>query len=500
MAASDQESYTALEGKIAEVIHASNAVSVLHWDQEVMMPQAGTPARSKARSAIQSMIHEKATDEEIGRLLEEVDPEALENDQRAIYREVKRHYERQTSVPRDLVERIAEATSNAHPTWKAAKEHDEFERFEADLRRIVDLKREYAAAIDPDRDPYEVLIEDYEPYLDIDVIDRNLRTLRDELVPLIEDLNASPVDLDDEAFAGDFDTDHQLALSEEVLGGLGIDWDRCRLDLAPHPFVSGNQYDCRITARFEEDDLFDGLSSTIHEGGHALYNLNIPTEYFGTPLGLPRDSVVHESQARLWENHIGRSRSFMRWLLPVAVKYFDELTDVSPAQAFEYVNRAQPTNPIRVHADELAYHLHIVIRYEIERELMRGELDVASVPQVWNDKYEAYLGVRPESDSEGCLQDIHWSHGQIGYFPTYSLGSILSAQLYAVMADDIDDIEDAIASGDFDQLTGWLRESIHRHGQRYRTGRLIEEATGEALSATYFTDYLSEKYGSLYEL
>lgn len=490
--------YNALESRITDIIHAGNAVSVLHWDQQVMMPEGGAPARGKSVSVIQSIVHDMITDDETVALLDQLDPGDLAGDQQAVYREAKRMVDRQARVPSELVEELAETTANAHPNWKAAKEHDEFDRFEDDLVRIVELKREYAAAIDPDRDPYAVLVEDYEPYLDIDVIDHNLETLRDELVPIIDDIRTADTSLDDAAFRGDFDEETQLELARDVLDAMGIDWERSRFDLAPHPFVSGNQFDCRITSRFDDGDLYEGLSSTIHEGGHALYNLNIPQEHFGTPLGLPRDLVVHESQSRLWENRIGRSEPFMRWFLPLAASYFDELNDVDPATAYEYVNRVDPSNPIRVNADEVTYHLHIVVRYELERELIRGEIEVDEIPQVWNDKYETYLGRRPNSDAEGCLQDIHWSNGQIGYFPTYSLGSLLAAQLYDAMADDLGDLPSKIEAGAFDQICAWQTDAVHSHGQRYRTDELIERATGEPLSAAYFTEYIREKYGRLY--
>ncbi|MDQ2051143.1 carboxypeptidase M32 [Natronolimnohabitans sp. A-GB9] len=497
--AADTETYEQFEERVKRIANVSNASGVLQWDQEVVMPDEGTPARAQQLSTLSSISHELLTADETGELLEALESSELDDEQAAVVREVRRRYDRETSVPGELVAEISETTANAHPVWKRAKENDDFETFAPVLEDLVELKREYAEHIDPDADPYDVLFADYEPYIDLETAERVLERLRDELVALIEAIDDG-ADLETDAFAGEFDDDGQEALARDVLDSLGYDWDRGRLDTAPHPFSSGTQFDARVTTRFEEDDLLGSITSTIHEFGHANYTLGLPDDGYGTPLGEARDLSVHESQSRLWENHVGRSRPFWEQFLPIARDRFPALEDVTPEEAYEAANQVYDDNLIRTEADELTYHLHIVIRFEIERDLIRGDLEVSDVPEVWNDKYEEYLGVRPETDAEGCLQDIHWSHGSFGYFPTYSLGSVLAAQLYAAAEDELGDLEDDIRNGDFDELNGWLRENVHQHGKRYTTQELIERATGEELTAAYFLEYVDEKYGELYGL
>ena len=496
----DLEAYDELETRIERIANVGNAAGILRWDQEVIMPEGGTPARAKQLSTLSSLSHELLTDERTGELLETLEDQDLEGEQAAVVREVRRQYDRATSVPQDLVEEISETTSNAHPTWMEAREADDFSIFEPTLEKLVELKREYATHVDSDADPYAVLFAEYEPYLDLETAERVLERLRDELVPLIEAIDESDAEIETDAFAGEFDDDDQEALARDVLDSLGYDWDRGRLDTAPHPFSSGTQFDARVTTRFDESDLLGSITSTIHEFGHANYTLGLPDEGYGTPLGEARDLTVHESQSRLWENHVGRSRPFWEHFLPIARERFPELEDVTAEEASQSANQVSDDNLIRVEADELTYHLHIVVRFEIERDLIAGDLEVSDVPEAWNDKYEEYLGVRPETDAEGCLQDIHWSHGSFGYFPTYSLGSVLAAQLYAAAEAELGDLEERTRAGEFEDLNSWLREAIHAHGKRYTTPELVEHATGEAYTAEYFIDYATTKYGELYDL
>lgn len=494
------DTYSEFVAKVERMTHVGHAGGVLNWDQEVMMPEGGTPARSKQRSALSSVTHEMLTSDEMADLLDQLDGEDLTDEQASVVREVRRDHERQSRVPEELVEEISQASSEAMPVWKEAREEDDFSKFAPTLERLVDLKREYADHVDPDRDPYEVLFEEYEPYLGIDAAERVLDRLREELVPLIEAVRESDADLATDTFTGEFDTDTQEELARDVLDELGYDWEHGRLDTAPHPFSTGTQFDARVTTRFNPEDPLGALMSTIHEFGHASYTLGLPREHYGTPLGDSRDMTVHESQSRLWENHVGRSRAFWERFLPAVEERFPQVSDASVRDAYEAANQVYEDNLIRVEADELTYHMHIVVRFEIERDLIRGDLDVEEVPQVWNDKYEEYLGVRPDTDAEGCLQDIHWSHADFGYFPTYSLGSVLAAQLYASAESDIGDLDDKVRRGEFEPLHDWLTENVHSHGSRYTTDDLVEQATGEAYTADYFLDYATSKYGDLYDL
>lgn len=494
------EQYEKLVSKIRQIHHLSSAKGVLHWDQQVMMPEGGTPARSKQLSTIEGIRHRLLVDDEIDSLLHSLETADLSDEQRAIVRETRRIHDRASRVPQSLIEEIRETVTDAHPIWETAREDDDFEHFAPQLEAIIDLKRQYAEHIDPDEDPYAVLFADYEPYLPLSTAESVLESLRDALIPLIDEINAVDADLTLDTFDQSFDPATQEAFSETVLDELGYDWEHGRLDRSTHPFTSGNVFDARVTSRFGAEDFLSGLYATIHEFGHAQYELGLDQDHFGTPLGQSRDLTVHESQSRFWENHVGRTESFWEYMLPIARQYFDPLESVTPRDAYEASNQVYTDNFIRVEADELTYHLHIVIRFEIERDLISGDLAVEDVPAVWNDKYESYLGIRPDTDTIGCLQDIHWSGGNIGYFPTYSLGSVLSAQLTEALESDIGPVDEQVASGDFHTLMGWMRTNVHQHGCRYTTPDLIEEATGSSYSATPFIDYVTEKYRSLYGL
>ena len=494
------DAYEALLERARRWNTVGSAAGVLQWDQQVMMPPQGTPARSKQLSTLSSLGHDLLTDDETAALLETLESTSLTDEQAAAVREIRREYERAAAVPVELVEEISEASTEALGAWEAAKADDDFEAFAPYLERNVELKREYAAHIDPDRDPYAVLFEDYEPCLPLSQAESILESLREALVPMIDAIRASDHDLAVDTFQGTFPVDDQEALARDALELLEYDFDRGRLDVSSHPFTSGNQFDCRVTTRFDESDVLGALTSTIHEFGHAQYNLGLPKETWATPLGEARDLSVHESQSRLFENHVGRSRAFWESFLPAVHDRFPETTDATVEDAYEAVNQVYEDNLIRVEADELTYHLHIVIRFEIERDLVRGDLAVEDVPAAWNDAYEEYLGIRPESDAEGCLQDIHWSHANFGYFPTYSLGSVMAAQLYDAATDDVDGLESSIADGDVGPLREWLGENIHRHGSRYETNELVRQATGEDFAADAFLAYVDEKYGELYDL
>jgi len=493
------EAYEELLDQYERLTYVGGASGVLSWDQQVMMPEGGAPARSKQLSALSAIHHELLTDDDVGEWLDELEDADLTGEQAAVVREIRRQYERADAVPVELVEEISETSSEALQVWEDARAEDDFSKFAPYLEDLVELKREYAEHIDPDADPYEVLFADYEPYLDLDTAERVLTRLRDELVPLIDELNDADADLA-QPFDGTYPEDAQEALSRDVLELVDYDFERGRLDTSSHPFTSGNQFDTRITTRFDESDPLGALMSTVHEYGHAQYNLGVPQEEYGTPLGESRDLTVHESQSRLWENHIGRSRAFYDLVLDDLTGHFDGLDDATVEDVYEAANQIYPENLIRVEADELTYHMHIILRFEIERDLISGDLDVEDVPEVWNEKMEEYLGVTPDTDAEGCLQDIHWSHGNFGYFPTYSLGSVLAAQLYASAEDDIDDLDGKVAAGEFDDLHDWLGENVHQHGKRYTTPELVEEATGEPYTADYFLDYAESKFRDLYDL
>ena len=494
----DADAYGEFHEHVDRLLNVSHASRLLDWDQQTVMPAGATPARSRQLAVLAGVEHDLLTAEKLHRLLEELDEERLGPVEAANVREIRHRHERATRVPPSHVERSRRARSDAFETWQRAKSGSDFSLFAPTLRELVDLRRTYAAYIDSSRDPYRVLFEEYEPYLDYDAAVQTLDTLKERLPPLVDAIRQSGADLATDTFRGEFDPPSQKRATKAVLDLLGYDWDRGRLDTAPHPFQRGSQFDARVTTRFSPDDLLDGLTSTIHEFGHACYVLGLPDEHYGSPVGEARDMTVHESQSRFWENHVGRSREFWRRALPILGGEFPALSSVSGDAAYEAANHVHEDNLIRVEADELTYHLHIVLRFEIERALVRGEMEVEEIPEVWNDKMAEYLGVRPETDAEGCLQDVHWSNATFGYFPTYSLGSVLAAQLHAAAQTRLGDLDDVISESGFEPIKTWLQENVHRHGKRYRTDDLIEAATGEPLTPTYFLDYLEDKYGRLY--
>ena len=489
------DAYSRLVSRVKRLRNVGAAAEVLSWDQQTKMPPGGAPARSQQLAALSAVEHDLFGATETGDLLDAAAATAESDDEVALCREVRREYERRASVPTALVERTTARASEAVEAWRAARADADFDAFAPHLRDLVALKREYAEHVDPNRDPYEVLFEEFEPCLSLDRADAVLTDVRDTVVPLVDDVRASDVDPSN-PFEGTYDEDTQEALVRDVLDRLGYPWERGRLDRAPHPFSTGTVYDARITTRFDEADPVKSVFPTVHEFGHACYTLGLPEDDYGTPLGEARDLSVHESQSRLWENHVGRSRPFLARLRPLLEEHLGVAPDVEAL--YGWANRVDPDNAIRVEADELTYHLHVVLRYEIERDLVRGDLDVEEVPAVWADKSEEYLGVTPADDAEGALQDIHWAYGNFGYFPTYSLGSAMAAQMYEAASDDVD-VADHARDGEFDPLRGWLREHVHRRGKRLETDDLVREATGSPFAADAFTAYVDEKYRALYE-
>lgn len=477
------------------LVNLSYAGNYLHWDQQVMMPAGGAPGRSGQLSALSATRHELLVDDAVDRWLSELESADLTGPQAACVREIRRQYDRAASVPAELVEEITRTASENQQIWQDAKAEDDFEAFAPHLEKLRDLQVERAAHIDPDKPPYEVMYEDSFPYIGIDRVESIFDSLREALPPLIDAVRNSRTTMAD-PFTGTYATEDQRGLSEAVLDILGYDQDRGRLDTAPHPFMTGSQFDARVTTRFKNDDPMDALTATIHEYGHASYQLGLPQDAYGTPLGESRGSI-HESQSRFWENHIGRTKPFWDVFASTAADYLG-IPDLTARDAYEYANRVDPDNLIRVEADELTYHLHIILRCEIDRAFVAGEIDVMDIPALWNDKMDEYLGVRPETDTEGCLQDIHWT-SRFAAFQVYTLGSVVAAQLDRAVREDLD-VDRLVRKRDFEEIRGWMEENVHRHGQRYETPELVERAAGEPPSAEPFVEYVEEKYGRLYEL
>ncbi|WP_254766550.1 carboxypeptidase M32 [Salinilacihabitans rarus] len=496
--AAEPGAYERLLDRSRKLANVRQASMVLAWDQRVTMPDGGTPARAEQLSTLSSVEHDLLVDDAVGEWLETLRGADLPDERAAVVRELRREHQRAAGVPAELVERLARHRTESQQVWQEAKEADDFERFAPALAELIDLHCERARAIDPAENPYRVLFEDAEPYLPLETVERIFDDLREHLVPLIEEIRERGRDLPSPFRGREYDEERQRTLSEAALDALGFEWDRGRLDTASHPFVAGNQFDARVTTRFDPEDPLDALLATIHEFGHATYQLGLPDEEYGTPLGASRSSGVHESQSRFWENHVGRSRAFWEFFLPTVREHLPGLEDVTVDEAYAAVNRVDPDNPIRVEADELTYHLHVLLRCEIDRAFVEGHLPVEEIPEEWNRKMESYLGVSPESDAEGCLQDTHWSSG-FARFQNYTVGSVLAAQLDAAMREDLA-VDDLVREGEFAPIRDWLTEHVHRHGQRYTTEELIEVATGEPLTADYFLSYVDGKFRDLYDL
>jgi carboxypeptidase Taq len=483
-------SYDALLVRVQRMDALKQTLYQLEWDQHTYMPPGGVEARSQEVSVLSALRHELLTAPETGRLLAEAEKSETDEARRAVLREVRWEHDRAARVPTSLVEAHAKEASVAFPAWVEAKKRSDFATFRPHLERLVELRREYAAAVDPGAPAYAVLFNDYEPTIPLADARRILSALREGLRPLVA---RAPRRDAPTTFHGTWPADKQLELCKRIVAMLGYDFHHGRLDVSPHPFTSGNQYDSRITTRFDEANPTSGLLAAIHEAGHALYQLGLPKEHFGDPLGDARDLVVHESQSRLWENHVGRSLPFWEQALPVFHEVFGAAMPRASAEAcWRAVNHVQPSL-IRVYADELTYHMHIALRFEIEEALVSGKLAVREVPATWNDLMQKYLGIAPPDDARGCLQDMHWSGGTFGYFPTYSLGSILSAQLYATFQKTA-----AAAPTDHAALRAWLVEHVHKHGKRYPTMELVRRATGAPLGPEAFLAYANDKYGRLW--
>jgi carboxypeptidase Taq len=487
-----------LRARLALVADLHAAAALLEWDQETYMPPAAAEARAQQLATIKTLAHERFTDAAVGSLLDALDGEAEDDTDRALVRVARRDWDRATKLSPDFVARFARAKARALEAWKRARADDDFARFAPHLREIVDLSREQAEAMDYDGDRYDALLDEYEPGMTRAGIDRVFRALRADLVPIVQAL--ADAEAPDDAFLHrHYDETRQWAFGLDVIRAFGYDLDRGRQDRSAHPFsTSFAVTDCRITTRISPTFFPTGFFGTLHECGHALYEQGVDPALGRTPLASGTSLGMHESQSRLWENLVGRSRAFWHWAYPDLRSTFpDALGGVGEEAFYRAVNRVAPS-PIRVEADEVTYNLHVMLRFELETRLIDGTLDVDDVPDAWNAAMEDLLGLTPASDADGCLQDIHWALGALGYFPTYTLGNLMSAQLFEAAAEDLGDPDSQFERGAFAPLLGWLREHVHRHGRSRDAGQILRDATGESLSAEPWLGYVRQKFGAVY--
>ena len=449
--------------------------------------------------------HERATDNVVGDLLEAAEDSTLvaepDSPEAANLREWRRGYDRITKLPRTLVEEMARTTSIAQQEWVEARKASDFGRFEPWLETIIKLKRQEAACLSTGGDPYDALLDEYEPGANGRDLASLFAALRHDLVPLVASIAGSTVGPKAKALEGNYPLDRQKIFGETVAQAIGFDFERGRLDTTAHPFCTGiGPGDVRITTRFDPRDFSGAFFGILHEVGHGLYEQGLDSRHHGEPIGEAVSLGVHESQSRLWENAVGRSRAFWEHWLPLAKRIFrDPLHAINLDEFHAAINRVEPSL-IRVEADEVTYNLHIMIRFELEKALIGGNLTVKDLPEAWNERYRDDLGIMPPDDAHGCLQDIHWAAGLVGYFPTYTLGNLYAAQLHGQADLDLGGLEPAFARGEFTGLLAWLRDKIHCHGQRYRAADLIEKVTGATIDPAPLLSSLQRKYGPIYGL
>ena len=499
--------YDELGKRLREAQTLKTVAELLGWDQETLMPRKAAGFRAEEHALLSRLAHERATHPRLGELLVAcasdddlcADPAVVAN-----LREIRRAYDRAVKLPVELVTEISETNSLALEAWKEARERDDFSHFLPWMKKQVALNRRKAECwgFGEGGELYDALLDDYEPETTAVAVERTFHPLRKELTPLIEALTSSPHRPSEAPFRIDLPQAHQHAFNIVLLRRIGFDGEAGRLDTSTHPFSVGlGPGDTRITTRYRSDAFLDALGSTLHEAGHGLYEQGLPKERFvGQPLGEPLGLGIHESQSRLWENHVGRSRAFCHWVLPEMKRHFGAPLDpTTEDDLYAAVNVVRP-NPIRVESDEATYHLHIMLRFDLERALIRDDLRPAELPAAWNERVKQDLGLDVQDDRRGCLQDVHWSMGAIGYFPTYTLGSLYAAQMWEAVLDAVPDLPAQIAGGEFGALLAWLRSNVHAHGRRFPAGELCQRVTGGPIGHEPLMRHLNGKLRPIYRI
>lgn len=499
------KAYDALMERMKELDVIGQIGGLLGWDQEVMMPPKGAALRAEQMAWLSKEGHSRMTDPEVGSLLIQAEAEANSSEVEAgNLRIIRDSYDKATKKPPEFVEEYARHRSKSIVSWTEAREKDDFSLFRDDLEKMIEMNRKLADYLGYEDNRYDALLDLYESGLTVATLDPLFAGLRESSVPLIKSVgDLAPADKPDCSWvhAHPWPKAAQEALSHELSESIGFDFQAGRRDESTHPFCGGsNPDDVRWTTRYDEKEPYGAIFGTMHETGHALYEQGRPRNLDFQPTGEANGLGVHESQSRLWENQIGRSLEFCEWSFPLWQKHFPRnFEGVTPTMLWQAVNQVEPSL-IRVEADEATYNLHIMIRYEVEKKLINGELEVDDLADAWDDMYEQFLGVRSPTRKEGVLQDIHWSMGAFGYFPTYTLGNLYSAQLLASARKDLPALDEQIRAGEFAPLLDWMRVHVHARGSILEPADLIAEATGEMPNPDAFTSYLADKIGALYNL
>lgn len=493
--------YDELTHRMREIAVLGSCAGLLGWDERTGLPPAGAELRASQLSLLARLVHEQTTHPRIGELLALVESGKLDTEPASCVREIRRGYDRAVKVPARLVEELAHVTTLAQQAWVTARANKDWAAFRPWLEKVVALKREEAQAVGYRESPYDALLDEYEPGATAREITALFAQLREQLTPLIAAIAASGNKSGTEILTREFPIEAQKKLGEKVARVIGFDFNAGRLDTTTHPFCSGiGPGDCRITTRYNPRFFSESFFGILHEAGHGLYEQGLRADAFGLAPGMYCSLGLHESQSRFWENQVGRGRPFWGWCFPLAQEHFPTaLRGVSIDEFYAAINTVAPSF-IRVEADEATYNLHIILRFELEQALLTGDLPVADVPAAWNEKFTASLGLKVPDDSLGCLQDIHWSGGGIGYFPTYTLGNLYAAQLMEALRRDLGDVDASFRQGDFSGVLTWLREKVHHAGRTESAGALCQRITGQPLSHEPLLAYLRGKYTPLYQL
>lgn len=481
--------------------------AILDWDQETYMPAGSAGIRSEQLEAMAGLIHREKTSRKFTNALSKlidipsgkVTNKNLSPAQVAAVKEWRRDYLHDTALPTKFVEEFAKLTSQALIAWRSAKKENAFLQFSPYLDRIIQLCRKKADLLGYQDHPYDALLDQYEPDAKTKEVASLFSKLRTQLTPLIKKMAQQPVD--DKFLYGKWDHAKQMEFSKKLLDAMGYDFSLGRVDFSTHPFSSSSHpTDSRITTRIHPECLMSNIFAILHEGGHGLYEMGLPQSHYGTPLGDARSLGVHESQSRWWETRIGLSKPFWQYFFPILKETFKgKLDHINLDVFYAAINKVEPSL-IRIEADEVTYPLHVILRFELEKDLIEGSLNVRDIPEAWNAKMEEYLGLIPGTNAEGCLQDIHWSMGGFGYFPTYTLGNLYAAHLFEAFAKDHPTWEKQVSGGQFGFIKLWLHDKIYQHGKRYPTQELLKHATGKEFSVDPYLHYLKKKYGTLYKL
>ena len=489
------EQYTAQMRKIADVKYA---LAVLQWDQETYLPAKGASLRGQQMATLSEIAHQLFVNEKLGALLNELSAaNGLTNTQQRNVTLTLEDYKKNKKYTSAFVRELSEATSRSYHAWIEARRQNDFRVFEKSLDDLVRLKKEEAHILGFEQHPYDALLNEFEKGATVAWLDTLFNELQQPLQQLLSTVMQRPQP-DDGFLHQHFDKDAQWKFGLDMLKRMGYDFEAGRQDISEHPFTTSfNSSDVRVTTRIDENDFTSMTWSCLHEGGHALYEQGLPADQYGLPLGEYCSLGIHESQSRLWENCIGRSKAFIKHNIPLIRQYFPQLKQAGSQQLFAAVNKVKPSL-IRTEADELTYHFHVMIRYALEKKLIEGSLSTKDIPQFWNESYKQLLGVDVPDDKNGCLQDIHWSHGSFGYFPTYSLGSLYAAQFFAFMQKQNPGLLTQVAEGDYTQIHEWLQTHVYQYGRAYTSSELCNKVTGESLQLKYFIQYLTSKYSAVY--